>query len=146
MRKLALDIGQARIGVAISQDSLSLPHSTLPNTPTALATLSELINAEQPECIYVGLPLSLSGDHTASTKMALEFARELSAIAEVPIRLIDERLTSKSASAALRQAGKNSRQQKGIIDASAAAMILEFALSSERDNFAGKSLEEIDAG
>ncbi len=146
MRKLALDIGQARIGVAISQDSLSLPHSVIPNDQRALSALSELIALEKPECIYVGLPLSLSGDHTASTKMAIDFARELSATVEVPIRLIDERLTSKAASSALRQAGKNSRQQKGIIDASAAAMILEFALSSERENFAGKSLEEIDAG
>ena len=146
MRKLALDVGQARIGVAISQDSLSLPHSTIPNTASALSALMELIDSEKPECIYVGLPLSLSGNHTASTKMAIEFARLLSANVTIPIRLIDERLTSKSAASALREAGKNSRQQKGIIDASAAAMILEFALSSERENLSGKSLEEIDAG
>lgn len=145
MRKLALDIGNARIGVAISQDSLCLPHSVILNKEGAIAELLTLVAAEQPVCLYIGLPLSLSGGHTQSTKMALEFARELEARVDVPIRMIDERLTSKSASAALRSAGKNSREQKGIIDASAAALILDFALSSERDGLAGKELEEFDA-
>lgn len=145
MRKLALDIGNARIGVAISQDSLCLPHSVILNNEGAIAELLTLVAAEQPVCLYIGLPLSLSGGHTQSTKMALEFARELEARVAVPIRMIDERLTSKSASAALRSAGKNSREQKGIIDASAAALILDFALSSERDGLAGKSLEVFDA-
>lgn len=144
MRKLALDVGQARIGVAISQGSLSLPHSTLKNDDRALAEILEL--AADVACIYVGLPLSLSGSHTQSTKMALEFARELGERTTVPIRMVDERLTSKSAAQALHKAGKNSREQKGIIDASAAAMILEFALSSERDGLAGKRLEDVDAG
>lgn len=145
MRKLALDIGNARIGVAISQDSLALPHSVIANSENSIAEILTVIQSEQPKCIYIGLPLSLSGSHTQSTKMAIDFARQLEASAAIPIRLIDERLTSKSASAALRAAGKNSRQQKGIIDASAAALILEFALSSEREGLAGKSLEDIDA-
>lgn len=143
MRKLALDIGQARIGIAISQGSLSLPHSTLKNDDQALGQILEIAN--HAVCIYIGLPLSLSGSHTNSTQMALDFANELSQKTAVPIRMVDERLTSKSASQALYKAGKNSREQKGIIDASAAAMILEFALNSERDGFAGKRLEDIDA-
>ncbi len=145
MRKLALDIGNARIGVAISQDSLSLPHSVIANSGNSIAEILTLVQSEQPQCIYIGLPLSLSGSHTQSTKMAIDFARQLETMVAIPIRMIDERLTSKSASAALRAAGKNSRQQKGIIDASAAALILEFALSSEREGLAGKSLEDIDA-
>ncbi len=145
MRKLALDIGNARIGVAISQDSLSLPHSVIANSGNSIAEILTLVKSEQPQCIYIGLPLSLSGSHTQSTKMAIDFARQLETMVAIPIRMIDERLTSKSASAALRAAGKNSRQQKGIIDASAAALILEFALSSEREGLAGKSLEDIDA-
>ena len=144
MRKLALDIGNARIGVAISQDSLCLPLKVIANTDRALEEILSLVESEKPHCIYVGLPLSLSGAHTQSTKMAIDFARKLEALTTLEIRMIDERLTSKSASAALRSAGKNSRQQKGIIDASAAALILEFALSSERDGLAGKNLEDID--
>ena len=145
MRKLALDIGNARIGVAISQDSLSLPHSVIANSENSIAEILTLVQSEQPQCIYIGLPLSLSGSHTQSTKMAIDFARQLETMVASPIRMIDERLTSKSASAALRAGGKNSCQQKGIIDASAAALILEFALSSEREGLAGKSLEDIDA-
>ena len=145
MRKLALDIGNARIGVAISQDSLSLPHSVIANSENSIAEILTLVQSEKPQCIYIGLPLSLSGSHTQSTKMAIDFARQLETMVAIPIRMIDERLTSKSASSALRAAGKNSRQQKGIIDASAAALILEFALSSEREGLAGKSLEDIDA-
>ena len=145
MRKLALDVGNARSGVAISQGSLSLPHSVLLNSESSIAEILTLVESERPTCIYIGLPLSLSGSHTQSTKMAIDFAKELESRLTTPIRMIDERLTSKSASAALRAAGKNTRQQKGIIDASAAALILEFALSSERDGLAGKSVEEIDA-
>lgn len=145
MRKIALDIGNARIGVALSQDSLALPHSVIKNSPTAMSELLALLNQYEPACVYVGLPISMSGTHSQSTEMALGFARKLRAETQVPLRMIDERLTSRSASQALRLAGKDSRAQKGIIDASAAAMILEFALSTERDSFAGKSLEEFDA-
>ena len=107
MRKLALDIGNARIGVAISQDSLSLPHSVIANSENSIAEILTLVKSEQPQCIYIGLPLSLSGSHTQSTKMAIDFARQLETMVAIPIRMIDERLTSKSASAALRAAGKN---------------------------------------
>lgn len=142
---MALDVGGTRIGVAVSQDSLALPHSVLLSGPQSLAEIEELVSRYEPGCIYVGLPLSMSGSHTQSTKMALDFARELRLQSAVPVRMIDERLTSKSASRALQQAGKNTRAQKGIIDASAAAMILEFALSAEREGLAGKGLEEFDA-
>lgn len=145
MRKLALDVGNSRIGVAVSQGSLSLPHSAIQNNDEALKAIDHLVEEYCPVCIYVGLPLSLSGSHTQSTKMALDFARQVSARTSVPVRLIDERLTSRSASVQLRSAGKNSRQQKAIIDASAAALILEFAINAERDGFSGLSLEEADA-
>lgn len=145
MRRLALDVGNARIGVALGQDSLALPHSVIPNGSGAIQEILLLLQQYEPVCIYVGLPISLSGSRTQSTKMAIDFARQLSLQTKVPLRMIDERLTSKSAAQALQSAGKNSRAQKGIIDASAAAMILEFALSAERESFAGKSLEELDA-
>lgn len=145
MQKLALDVGKARIGVALSQGSLALPHSVIQNDTKALASIRELVSALNPAVIYVGLPLSLSGAFTPSTNFAVDFAKELSQLVSCEIRFIDERLTSKSASGALRSAGKNSKQQKSIIDASAAAVILDFALSSERDGFAGKRLEELDA-
>lgn len=145
MRKLAFDVGQARIGVAVSQDSLALPHSAIKSGERAMASVLDLLGEYEPVCVYIGLPIAMSGSHTLSTKRALDFARELAAQTSVPLRMIDERLTTKSAAQALHGAGKNARAQKGIIDASAAAMILEFALSSERNGFAGKGLEEFDA-
>ena len=145
MRRIALDIGNARIGVALGQDSLAIPHSVVPNDAQAITCVLALFAKYQPVCVYIGLPISLSGSHTQSTKMALDFARALSLDTDVPLRMIDERLTSKSASQALQRAGKNTRAQKGIIDASAATLILEFALNAERTGFAGKGLEEFDA-
>ena len=144
MRKIAVDAGLARIGVAISVDSLAIPHSVITQGDTAIAELAEIYREKNAECIYVGLPLSLNGGHTASTKMAIDFA-QLVAAEGIPIRLIDERLTSKSAQQSLRQAGKNAKQQKAIIDASAACLILEFALASEKNGeLAGRGLDNLD--
>jgi putative Holliday junction resolvase len=144
MRKIAVDVGLARIGVAISIDSLAIPHSVIGQGQTAIAELVDIYNEKHAECIYVGLPLSLRGGHTASTRMAIEFA-ELIALQGIPVRLIDERLTSKTAQQSLRQAGKNAKQQKAIIDASAACLILEFALASEKHGeLAGRGLDSLD--
>lgn len=145
MQKLALDVGKARIGVAISHGSLALPHSVISNDAQALSSIAKLVSELEPVAIYVGLPLSLSGNQTPSTQMAIDFATALDQMVKPEIRFIDERLTSKSASMQLRSAGKNSREQKSVIDASAAAIILEFALQSERDGLAGKGLDQIDA-
>ena len=144
MKKIAVDVGLARIGVAISVDSLAIPHSVISQSDTAIAELVAIYREKNAECIYVGLPLSLRGGHTASTKMAIDFAR-LIAQQGLPVRLIDERLTSKTAQQSLRQAGKNAKQQKTIIDASAACLILEFALASEKlGELAGRGLDSLD--
>ena len=144
MRKIAVDVGLARIGVAISVDSLAIPHSVISQGQTAIAQLVDIYNEKNAECIYVGLPLSLRGGHTASTRMAIDFA-ELIALQGIPVRLIDERLTSKTAQQSLRQAGKNAKQQKSIIDPSAACLILEFALASEKHGeLAGRGLDNLD--
>ncbi len=141
MRKLAVDVGQSRIGLAISEGSLAIPLEVLANSDQAVAEVVEIANQKQVFAIYVGLPLSLSGNHTQSTANALRFADELSSF--FPVRMIDERLTTKSAHALLRASGKNAKNSKGIVDAQAAQQILEFALQSERDGqLAGKEPSE----
>lgn len=145
MQKIALDVGKVRIGIALSQGSLAIPHSVITNDTEAVARVQELIEQLRPEVVYVGLPLSLSGSFTPSTHFAVDFAKALELVLDCEIRMIDERLTSKSASQHLRGAGKNAKQQKQIIDASAAAVILDFALSAERGSLAGKRLDELDA-
>lgn len=145
MRRLAVDAGMSRIGVAVSEGSLALPLSSVANSASAHLEVLRIAEEKTVDAIYVGLPLSLSGSITASSKMAVEFARRLASASEIPIRLIDERLTTKSALSRLREAGRNAKSSKELVDAQSAALILEFALQSERENrLAGKSLEDLD--
>lgn len=81
--------------------------------------------------IIVGLPLALSGAHTAATADAIAFAEALVAEVDVPVRLVDERLTTVSAHSALRASGKNSKQARPVVDQAAAAIILQHALDAE---------------
>ena len=94
------------------------------------------------DVIYVGLPLNLKGEHTPSTQKAIEFAQALSASSLV-VRMIDERLTTKSAQHMLQKSGKKVKESREYIDAQAAALILDFALNSERGNLAGIALDDI---
>jgi len=143
MRKLAVDVGQSRIGLAISEGSLVLPLEVISSSESAASEVLRIAKDRQVVAIYIGLPLALSGSFTQSTNKAVEFARELGE--EFPVRLIDERLTTKSAQSRLRESGKDSKQSRGIVDAQAAALILEFALQSERgDQLAGKTIGDLD--
>ena len=144
MTKVALDVGQARIGLAVSQGSLVLPLESFDNNEAGLTNLYAELDFRNPEVIYVGLPVNLKNQSTTSTEKAIEFARLLAAKG-FEIRLIDERLTTKTAQTKAREAGKNSKQSRSFIDALAAAAILEFALSKELDGLAGISIEELDA-
>ena len=149
MRRLGVDAGQARIGLAISEGSLALPVETIPNDSQAISFISEFASQRNVTCVYVGLPLSLSGAKTKSTQNAIELAIHLESLGH-EVRMIDERLTTKSAHQILRAAGKNAKNSKGIVDAQAAALILDFALASEKpenqgDGFAGKKVAQLDA-
>ncbi|MEY4990682.1 MAG: hypothetical protein RIS08_908 [Actinomycetota bacterium] len=142
MRKLAVDVGQSRIGLAISEGSLVLPLEVIPAGQAAAARVLELARNRGVGAIYVGLPLSLNGSFTPSTTNSIEFAKLLEGF---EVRMIDERLTTKTAHSRLREGGKNSKQSRGIVDAQAAALILEFALQSERDGeLSGKTIGELD--
>lgn len=143
MKKLAVDVGQSRIGLAISEGSLVLPLEVIPAGASAANQVLELARDRGVGAIYVGLPLSLNGSFTPSTTNSVDFAKRLGADFEV--RLIDERLTTKTAQSRLREGGKNSKQSRGIVDAQAAALILEFAIQSERDGkLSGKTIGELD--
>lgn len=143
MRKLAVDVGQSRIGLAISEGSLVLPLEVIPAGESAANHVLELARDRGVGAIYVGLPLSLNGSFTPSTTNSVDFAKRLGADFEV--RLIDERLTTKTAQSRLREGGKSSKQSRGIVDAQAAALILEFAIQSERDGkLSGKTIGELD--
>ncbi|CAB4633597.1 unannotated protein [freshwater metagenome] len=150
-RRLAVDVGTVRIGVAAC-DSECIIASGLDTVAresdisSSIDSLLTLINEVNPIEIYVGLPANLSGSHSKSTLDAISFAKALQGKTTVPLRFIDERLTSVTANANLRASGKNSKNSRHVVDQVAATIILEQALSMERSlgHAPGKSIEEID--
>ena len=134
-RRIAFDYGDVRIGVAVSDpDSiLCSPLTTLKATEKNLDNqLSQIIVEHEPVQIFVGRPALLSGaDGTASEKARL-FAVRLRAITDIPIHLVDERMSTISAARNLRDSGKTAKDSKNSIDMAAAVAILEFALDLEK--------------
>ena len=155
-RRLALDVGKARIGVAISDfhGILASPLGVCPraesidasveNWKQFLAFRSAEIGAEFTS-IYVGLPVNLQGDSTASTQDAIEVGKAFAEQLNLEPLFIDERLSTVSAATQLRAVGFDSRAAKSKIDAAAATLILEQALNLERNGSgsAGKTLDEV---
>ena len=141
-RRLAIDVGSTRIGVAVSEGTLALPLESISAADDAVTRVIEIATEKQVTTIYVGLPLNLKGDFTASTQSAIDFAKQLAGQG-VTVRMIDERLTTKSAQQMLHSSGKKVKESREYIDAQAAALILDFALNSERGSLAGVALEDI---
>jgi len=134
-RRIAFDYGDVRIGVAVSDpDSiLASPLSTLRSTDkNLLKEISALFLEIQPVAIFVGKPALLSGKDGAASLKAHSFVDQLKGITDVPIELIDERMSTVSAARNLRDAGRNAKDSKSAIDMAAAVAILEFALEMEK--------------
>jgi putative Holliday junction resolvase len=136
---MALDVGSVRIGVAKcdAEGLLATPLTTITMGPNALLQVRDLAQEHDAVCVYVGKPISLSGNDTASTQTAIDFAHELKALVHestVQVRLIDERLSTVSAQRGMHEAGRNIKQSRDAIDQAAAVVILEHALASERNS------------
>ena len=134
-RRIAFDYGDVRIGVAVSDpDSiLSSPLTTLKTTnKTLVKQISEILDDIEPITIYVGRPALLSGNDGAATEKANTFVALLRTISEVPIEMIDERMSTISAARNLRDAGCNAKDSKNSIDMAAAVAILDFAIEIEK--------------
>lgn len=148
--RVGIDVGTVRIGIARSDSDglLATPVVTIDRTSDKpVDQIVRIVNDLDAFEIVVGLPLSLSGGSTASTQDALLLSREVAQAVNVPVRLIDERLTTVSAHSALRASGKKQKQTRGVIDQVAAVMILQHALDSERSsgNLPGKEISEFTA-
>jgi putative Holliday junction resolvase len=134
-RRIAFDYGDVRIGVAVSDpDSiLSSPLTTLKAVDKGLTKqISMILDEIEPVVIYVGRPALLSGNNGAATDKALEFVALLRTLTELPIEMIDERMSTISAARNLRDAGRNAKESKDAIDMAAAVAILEFAIEIEK--------------
>lgn len=134
MKRIAVDPGSVRIGLAISIDSLALARESLAAGEGALRQIVEIAEAERATQIIVGYPIGLGGAAGASATRARELAVRLAKATDIEIRLLDERLTTTSASRKLHEAGRDSRQQRAIIDSQAAVELLEFAISLAANN------------
>lgn len=135
--RLAVDVGEARVGLAASDPDalLATPVMTLrrdQNRGSDQRMLVKIARERGARVVYVGLPLSLSGAETASTQKARDYAQALAARLAEPddaeVRLIDERLSTVSAASKMRAAGVEAKDQRSSIDQAAAVEILTHAL------------------
>lgn len=128
MRALGIDFGIKRVGLATSDPTGTLcsPYKTIERTTrqALFEELLEIICSEMVEAVVVGLPLSLDGEETTTTRQARNFAESLGRRTDVPIHLWDERLTSAEAEAELDMAGVFGRKRKQALDSQAATIIL----------------------
>ena len=133
--RLGIDPGDARIGVARSDPTgfLATPLETVRRGRGDLARLARLAREAEAVEIVVGLPRSLSGREGPAAVKTRDFADRLAArMAPVPVRLQDERLTTVSAEAMLRDRGKKGAERRAVVDQAAAVLILQHALDTER--------------
>ena len=150
-RRLAIDVGKVRIGVAASDQHsiLASGFETVPrevDVKPSLIRILEIINEVEPIEIYIGLPISMKGQTTESTRDAIDFAKALAGTCEIPIRFIDERMSTISATSALKLSGRSSKSGRKVIDQIAATVILEQAMEIEKltSSIPGIALGEID--
>ena len=136
MRVLALDVGEKRIGVALSDPTglLASPLTTISSTSESrdIDAVLRLAAEHEVEAIIVGLPLSLSGRLGPQARQVARFAGTLSKRADVEVKTIDERYSTAEAERLLRQSGVKPSRQRARVDAAAAAVVLQAYLDSKR--------------
>jgi putative Holliday junction resolvase len=132
--RLGVDVGRARVGVARCDPDglLATPLETVPREDAAVARIVALAEEYSAMELLVGLPMNLRGEETASTTDARDFAATLAAASALPVRLVDERLSTVSAHAALRSSGRSQRSSRSIVDQVAAVVLLQQALDVEK--------------
>ena len=135
MRVVAFDLGEKRIGVAVSAAGLALPHGTVDRSGdadrdrAALVALVEELGAER---VVVGLPLSLDGSRGPAALRAEAEAARLAEDLAVPVELVDERLSTVSATRSLQEAGVAGRDRRRVVDQVAATVFLQAWLDGSR--------------
>jgi putative Holliday junction resolvase len=128
---LAVDFGEKRIGLAVSQGELALPLATLRRTDdaSAVAAIAAVARAEGATALVVGEPRRLDGSAGDAARRVRNFARRLEAATGLPCTFVGEALTSREAEQRLRQAGVDPRRHPERVDQVAAQLLLEEALA-----------------
>lgn len=133
MRVLALDIGERRVGVAISDPSARVASPLVVLDADAVMSgpaLSTFIDEWDPGLIVIGLPLTMRGEEGTQAKRVREIADAIAERVSVPITFYDERLSSAEAGRAMRTAGVSAKKARGTLDKVAAAIFLQSFLDS----------------
>ncbi len=126
---MGFDFGEKRIGVAVGETLLKLAHplTTIQAEENAIkfAQIESLIKEWRPALLVVGLPTYLDGEAHQMTQLAKKFAQRLEGRFNLPVVMVDERLSSAEAAQSLRESGIHGTQQKAMIDQVAAQTILQ---------------------
>ncbi|MDR0487953.1 MAG: Holliday junction resolvase RuvX [Propionibacteriaceae bacterium] len=141
---LALDLGSARIGVAACDSGriLAFPVETIPAQDGYISRVVELLQEYNGVGLIIGYPLTLSGQAGIAAEKILAQAQLLANHVDVPVWLVDERMSSAEAHSKLRAAGRNAKNSREIIDTQAAVGILESVLCALREGRTiGKQVE-----
>jgi len=135
-RILAVDWGERRIGLAVSDDlgilATGLPTLEIRGEAEAVARVADTIRTVEADSVVVGLPLTLKGERGEAARAAEHFAELLRRATPVVVSLYDERLTSALAERRMRERGEKSRGRKGRVDQGAAVALLEGWLAKLR--------------
>ncbi len=133
MRILALDWGEKRIGVAFSEGFFASPHSVIQRKSKAAdyERIANLVDETKAELLVIGLPKSLNPDAPIGpqARRVLKHSRALAKRLDIPVEMVDESYSTADAAALLQQSG---RKSKVLIDAAAAAVILQAYLDGSR--------------
>jgi putative Holliday junction resolvase len=143
--RLAVDVGKVRVGVAVSDPDaiLATPLVTLARDmstagddaaiPADITEIARLVTQHRAIEVVVGLPVTLAGTHGPAVAHTKAYGRELSnAIAPVPIRFVDERMSTVVASRRLSERGVRGKRQRAVVDQAAAVEILQSWLDGQR--------------
>lgn len=124
---MAIDLGTARTGVAVSDElgMLAQPWKTLPGGEAALEAVVSAVGELGPVRIIVGHPRNMDGSYGPAAEAAKAFATDLKSRVSCPVDLWDERLTTVAAQRALRESGRKAKDQRGVVDQVAAQILLQ---------------------
>jgi len=129
MRYLGLDLGRATIGLALADDVLrtarALETVRRVSDEADLEALRRVVREYEVTRAILGLPLNMDGTEGASARLARSFGSKIGAALGIPVDLFDERLSTFEAEMRLRERGLSARDQRSVIDAEAAAVILQ---------------------
>ena len=132
MTLIGLDVGERRIGVAVSDKlgKTAQPFETIDRDGRATERLAELARSTAAERLVVGLPLLMDGSEGTQARLVKEFAEGLAGALDLPVAYVDERLTTREAEAVLTQGGVKRGRKKEASDRLAAALILRTYMES----------------